>query len=80
LRESCAFYGEPPCWNLGDDFVQEPWPPDCGEPGCFALATVAIAIALEEAARVAEETVAYSAGQVMIRESIAAAIRAMIKP
>ena len=41
-REKCAFYGEPPCWDLGDEYVQEPWPPDCGEPGCFALAAAAI--------------------------------------
>jgi fructose 1,6-bisphosphatase len=37
-----------------------------------------IAIALEEAAKVAEERVAYSTGQAVIRDSIAAAIRAMI--
>jgi fructose 1,6-bisphosphatase len=38
----------------------------------------AIAIALEKAAQVAEERVAYSTGQAVIRDSIAAAIRAMI--
>ncbi len=36
-------------------------------------------IALEEAAKVADEKVAYSSGQEVMRESIAAAIRAMIK-
>jgi len=44
-----------------------------------AVISCAVNVALEEAARVAEETVAYSAGQVVIRESIAAAIRAMMK-
>jgi len=47
-REACAFYGEPPCWKLGDEFVQEPWPPDCGEPGCFALAAAAIRAMIKE--------------------------------
>jgi fructose 1,6-bisphosphatase len=42
------------------------------------MAHAAIAIALEEAAKVAEERVAYSTGQAVIRDSIAAAIRAMI--
>jgi hypothetical protein len=42
-------------------------------------AKAAIAIALEDAAKVAEERVAYSTGQAVIRDSIAAAIRAMIK-
>jgi len=41
-REASAFYGEEPCWKLGDEFAQEPWPPDCGEHGCFALAVAAI--------------------------------------
>jgi fructose 1,6-bisphosphatase len=41
------------------------------------LADAAIAVVLEEAARVADEKVAYSSGQEVIRESIAAAIRGM---
>ena len=45
-REKCAFWDERPCWNLGDDYVQTPWPPDCDEPGCFALAAVAIDLIL----------------------------------
>ena len=49
-----------------------------GRPG--DVATYAIRIAIEEAAKVAEEKVAYSTGQAVIRESIAAAIREMIKP
>jgi hypothetical protein len=40
-REKCAFYGEPPCWQISDE-----WPnPHCDEPGCSALG-VAAAIAL----------------------------------
>jgi hypothetical protein len=36
--ETCAFMGEPPCWNTGG------WPnPECDEPGCFALARAALA-------------------------------------
>lgn len=37
-QETCAFYGEPPCWS-------EPgsWPSSDCEPGCLALAKVAIA-------------------------------------
>jgi hypothetical protein len=56
-QEKCAFYGEPPCWGLDpDEYVIEPWNPDtCDEPGCGALADAAIAVALEEAARVADE-------------------------
>jgi hypothetical protein len=55
-QEKCAFLGEPPCWGLDPaEYVIEPWNPDiCDEPGCGALADVAIAIVLEEAARVAE--------------------------
>jgi hypothetical protein len=38
--ESCAHYGEPPCWRA----APEEWPnPQCDEPGCFALAQAAIA-------------------------------------
>jgi hypothetical protein len=38
-RESCAFYGEPPCWM--DGF----WPhPGCDEPGCIALAKAAYSV------------------------------------
>lgn len=35
--ERCAFYGEPPCWKVGDGLS-----PDCDEPGCEALAAAAI--------------------------------------
>lgn len=36
-RERCAFYGEPPCFQIGG------WPnPHCDEPGCIALAKVAL--------------------------------------
>lgn len=35
-REKCAFYGEPPCWTIGE------WPNVyCDEPGCEALAIAA---------------------------------------
>jgi hypothetical protein len=43
----------------------------------MSAADAAIDMMLEEAARVTEETVAYSTGQAVIRESIAAAIRGM---
>ena len=34
--ENCAFYGEPPCHNIGE------WPnTNCDEPGCMALAKAA---------------------------------------
>jgi hypothetical protein len=36
--ETCAVYGEPPCHS-----VEGEWPnPNCDEPGCVALAEVAI--------------------------------------
>jgi hypothetical protein len=44
-RESCAFRGEPPCWQISDE-----WPnPHCDEPGCEALAKAAVAAAPPEA-------------------------------
>lgn len=55
----------------------EPCKPDANDCPCRVDADAAIDVALEEAARVAEETVAYSTGQAVIRESIAAAIRAL---
>ena len=72
---------------MSDDLVErvaramadERW----GDPELWGLlkdeAKAAIAIALEKAAQVAEERVAYSTGQAVIRDSIAAAIRAMIR-
>lgn len=37
--ETCAHYGEPPCWRI----VPDQWPnPNCDEPGCGALAAAAI--------------------------------------
>jgi len=40
--ETCAFKGEPPCWELVDagERVMFP-PPTCDEPGCVALARAA---------------------------------------
>ncbi len=38
--ETCAFKGEPPCWD--NAFADEPFPPPtCDEPGCVALARAA---------------------------------------
>ena len=47
-RETCAFMGEPPCFDLEEgDGSLVPWPnPDCDEPGCRELA-VAVAGALD---------------------------------
>lgn len=84
-QEKCAFYGEPPCWGLDPaEYVIEPWNPDkCDEPGCGALADAAIALVLEEAARVAMASPAdygsprsYCEG----RSAATAAIRALGKP
>ncbi len=46
-REKCAFYGDPPCFEMtGDQDEELPWPnPGCDEPGCHALAA-AVAEAL----------------------------------
>lgn len=47
--ETCAFYGEPPCFTMtetdGPDMGKPlPWPnPHCDEPGCQALATAVLA-------------------------------------
>lgn len=42
-QESCAFYGEPACWLTDGE-----WPnPECDEPGCDALADIAIAAHLK---------------------------------
>ena len=39
-QETCAFYGEPPCWKI---VAPEAWEKDdCGEPGCRALARAAV--------------------------------------
>jgi hypothetical protein len=39
--EQCAFYGEPPCWQI---VAPEAWDKDdCGEPGCRDLAAAALA-------------------------------------
>lgn len=48
--ETCAFKGEPPCWD--NAFADEPFPPPtCDEPGCVALARAAyLVVALAEAA------------------------------
>jgi len=35
--ESCAFLGEPPCWDIGDGLS-----PHCDEPGCDALARAVV--------------------------------------
>lgn len=72
-REKCAFYGEPPCWDLGDEYVQETWPPDCGEPGCFALATAAIDLIWSEVLEEAAKECAYH----WTPKECAAAIRAL---
>jgi hypothetical protein len=74
-QEKCAFYGEPPCWGLDpNEYVIEPWNPDtCDEPGCGALADAAIAVALEEAARMIETRWAHGTG-----DHQAAAIRGLI--
>jgi len=38
-KESCAFYGEPPCYQTGD------WPnSQCNEPGCQSLAIAALGL------------------------------------
>lgn len=38
-QEKCAYMGEPPCWRVSP----EAWPnPECDEPGCRALAVVAV--------------------------------------
>lgn len=37
-REKCAYYGDPPCFVVGDGLSE-----DCDEPGCIWLARVAIA-------------------------------------
>jgi hypothetical protein len=87
-QEKCAFYGEPPCWGLDpNEYVIEPWNPDtCDEPGCGALASAAIDMVLEEAARVADASAleAWDFGADETRglmrlqaADIAAAIRAM---
>ena len=34
--EKCAYYGDQPCWKVGDGLS-----PDCDEPGCEALARAA---------------------------------------
>lgn len=50
--ETCAFKGEPPCWQLVEigERVMFP-PPTCDEPGCVALARAAYAVvALAESA------------------------------
>jgi hypothetical protein len=53
-QETCAFYGEPPCWQtpIAPD-MQPAWPnPICNEPGCMALAIAAdMAIGKQEAAK-----------------------------
>ena len=36
-RETCAFMGEPPCFEIGDGLS-----PNCDEPGCLALAAAAL--------------------------------------
>lgn len=43
--ETCAFMGEPACWQLSDDQGKPlPWPNiNCDEPGCIALAKAACA-------------------------------------
>ncbi len=42
--ECCAFYGERPCYDPGEEYVPQEWQPeDCDEPGCEALAMAAIA-------------------------------------
>lgn len=44
-REKCAFYGDPPCWRIGD------WPHEtCDEPGCIALARAAAEVMGEKGA------------------------------
>ena len=43
--ETCAFMGEPACWQITKDDQGMPltWPPEgCNEPGCLALAKAAI--------------------------------------
>lgn len=46
-QETCAFMGEPACWQV----VPNEWPnPNCDEPGCHALA-LAAAFALGDHSR-----------------------------
>jgi hypothetical protein len=44
-REKCAYYGDPPCFDMTDDQGEAlPWPNSaCDEPGCHALAVAAAA-------------------------------------
>lgn len=44
-RETCAYMGEPACFDVRDDQGRDlPWPaPSCDEPGCIALAEAALA-------------------------------------
>lgn len=43
-RETCAYRGEPPCWDERH-FPGAPWPnPECDEPGCDALGRAVAAI------------------------------------
>jgi hypothetical protein len=44
-QETCAYYGEPPCFTLIDDKTgaRLPWPNQfCDDPGCMALAHAAV--------------------------------------
>jgi hypothetical protein len=43
-REQCAFYGEPACFDISNnEGGPMPWPnPNCTDPGCVALASVAV--------------------------------------
>lgn len=45
-REKCAFYGDPPCFNVTGIMGEPlPWPnPNCDEPGCHALALAVAAL------------------------------------
>lgn len=45
-RETCAFKGDPPCFEVeADDEGELPWPPPlCDEPGCMALAEAVAAL------------------------------------
>lgn len=48
-RETCAFYGDPPCWQMAADHPDElDWPNrECDEPGCMALAAAAASVIAE---------------------------------
>lgn len=43
-QEQCAFYGEPPCWRISEEWGEHN---HCDEPGCYALAKAAVSVVPE---------------------------------